>query len=122
MATAAKAFGLKCIDMVCVNYKEEDILREECEEARRLGYDGKQAIHPNQVQIIQSTFVPTEKEILRAAKIVNQMKKSHASSVGAFGLDSGDGKGAEMIDAPMLKQAEATIAKATAAGLKIPDL
>ncbi|KAG8773716.1 hypothetical protein FRC12_002348 [Ceratobasidium sp. 428] len=86
MATAAKAFGLKCIDMVCVNYKEEDILREECEEARRLGYDGKvkslyfpdlpdithsipftphthnqQAIHPNQVQIIQSTFIPTEK-------------------------------------------------------------
>jgi hypothetical protein len=31
------------------------------------------------------------------------MKKSHASSTGAFGLDS-DGKGAEMIDAPMLKQ------------------
>ncbi|KAG8773717.1 hypothetical protein FRC12_002349 [Ceratobasidium sp. 428] len=50
------------------------------------------------------------------------MKKSHASSVGAFGLDSGDGKGTEMIDAPMLKQAEATIAKATAAGLKIPDV
>ncbi|KAG8725109.1 hypothetical protein FRC09_008452 [Ceratobasidium sp. 395] len=122
MATAAKAFGLKCIDMVCVNYKEENILREECEEARRLGYDGKQAIHPNQVQIIQSTFVPTEKEIVRAAKIVSQMKKSHASSVGAFGLDNGDGKGAEMIDAPMLKQAEATIAKATAAGLKIPDV
>ncbi|QRV76362.1 citrate lyase subunit beta-like protein [Ceratobasidium sp. AG-Ba] len=121
MATAAKAFGLKCIDMVCVNYKEEDVLREECEEARRLGYDGKQAIHPNQVSIIQSTFVPTEKEILRAAKIVAQMKKSHASSIGAFGLET-DGKGTEMIDAPMLKQAEATIAKASAARLQIPDV
>ncbi|CAE6464194.1 unnamed protein product [Rhizoctonia solani] len=61
MATAAKAFGLQCIDMVCVNYKDPDLLREECQEARRLGYDGKQAIHPNQVETIQSTFVPTEK-------------------------------------------------------------
>ncbi|QRW18829.1 citrate lyase subunit beta-like protein [Rhizoctonia solani] len=101
MATAAKAFGIQCIDMVCVNYKDTSVLRDECEEARRLGYDGKQAIHPNQVEIIQSTFVPTEK--------------------GAFGLDSGSGE-VEMIDAPMLKQAEATIAKAKAAGLKIPDV
>ncbi|GAB1519432.1 hypothetical protein RhiTH_002498 [Rhizoctonia solani] len=121
MATAAKAFGIQCIDMVCVNYKDTSVLRDECEEARRLGYDGKQAIHPNQVEIIQSTFVPTEKELIRAAKIISQMAHSHASSTGAFGLDSGSGD-VEMIDAPMLKQAEATIAKAKAVGLKIPDV
>ncbi|CEL57393.1 citrate lyase subunit beta-like protein [Rhizoctonia solani AG-1 IB] len=121
MATAAKAFGVQCIDMVCVNYKDTTVLRDECEEARRLGYDGKQAIHPNQVEIIQSTFVPTEKEITRAAKIISQMARSHASSTGAFGLDSGSGN-VEMIDAPMLKQAETTIANAKAAGLKIPDV
>ncbi|CAE6439426.1 unnamed protein product [Rhizoctonia solani] len=103
MATAAKAFGVQCIDMVCVNYKDTNVLRDECEEARRLGYDGKQAIHPNQVEIIQSTFVPTEKEITRAAKVISQMARSHASSTGAFGLDSGSGN-VEMIDAPMLKQ------------------
>ncbi|CAE6428471.1 unnamed protein product [Rhizoctonia solani] len=121
MATAAKAFGIQCIDMVCVNYQDTPVLRDECEEARRLGYDGKQAIHPSQVEIIQWTFVPTEKELTRAAKIVSQMAHSHASSTGAFGLDSGSGD-VEMIDAPMLKQAEATIAKAKAAGLKIPDV
>ncbi|CAE7137015.1 unnamed protein product [Rhizoctonia solani] len=122
MATAAKAFGIQCIDMVCVNYQDPSILREECEEARRLGYDGKQAIHPSQVEIIQSTFVPTEKELVRAAKIVSQMASSHASSTGAFGLDASGSGDVEMIDAPMLKQAEATIAKAKAAGLKIPDI
>ena len=47
--------------MVCVNYKDEAYLREECEDGRRLGYTGKQAIHPAQVDIIQQTFVPTEK-------------------------------------------------------------
>ncbi|KAH7345329.1 citrate lyase beta subunit [Rhizoctonia solani] len=122
MATAAKAFGIQCIDMVCVNYQDHSILREECEEGRRLGYDGKQAIHPNQVEIIQSTFVPTEKELVRAAKIVSQMARSHESATGAFGLDASGSGDVEMIDAPMLKQAEATIAKAKAAGLKIPDV
>lgn len=43
-------------------------------------------------------------EILRAAKIVAMMDSSHKDKKGAFGLDMGDGKGAEMIDAPMLKQ------------------
>lgn len=58
LALAAKAFGLQAIDMVgvnpdelqylhsfafkvCVNYKDKDILREECTEGRRLGYSGK---------------------------------------------------------------------------------
>ncbi|EUC53665.1 HpcH/HpaI aldolase/citrate lyase family protein [Rhizoctonia solani AG-3 Rhs1AP] len=122
MATAAKAFGLQCIDMVCVNYKDPDLLREECQEARRLGYDGKQAIHPNQVETIQSTFVPTEKELARAAKIVSQMAHSHESATGAFGLDASGSGDVEMIDAPMLKQAEAMIAKAKAAGLEIPHV
>jgi len=107
--------------MVCVNYKDGEVLKDECEEGRRLGYNGKQAIHPDQVPIIQNTFVPTEKEIERAAKILRQMEDSHADSKGAFGLDLDDGKGGkEMIDAPMLKQAEATIRLAKAAGLLVP--
>lgn len=70
--------------MVCVNYKDTDYLREECEDGRRLGFDGKvrnstlkrrkesphiglieqQAIHPSQVQLIQETFVPSERGTL----------------------------------------------------------
>ena len=44
------------------------------------------------------------REILHAAKIVNKMARAHAAQKGAVGLDVGDGKGKEMIDAPMLKQ------------------
>jgi len=123
IAIAAKAFGLQAIDMVCVNYKDQDYLRGECEEGRRLGYDGKQAIHPDQVNTIQSTFVPTAKEITRAIRILEQMERAHGSeSRGAFGLDLDDGKGgAEMIDEPMVKQARKTIQKARAAGLDVPE-
>ena len=106
---------------VCINYKDRDILRDECEDGRRLGYDGKQAIQPNQVETIHNTFVPTEQsklkplkldvfdmnfynaEIRRAMAIVRQMEESHQNKLGAFGLDDGKG-GKEMIDAPMLKQ------------------
>ena len=109
--------------MVCVNYKDPEYLRDECEDGRRLGFTGKQAIHPSQVDTIHRTFVPTEKgtyncsfcikysltksilEILRAAKIVSTMAASHLEGRGAFGLELGDGSGGrEMIDAPMLKQ------------------
>ncbi|KAH9980198.1 citrate lyase beta subunit [Lactifluus volemus] len=115
VAVTAKAFGLEAIDMVCINYNDSEHLRNECADGRRLGFSGKQAIHPSQVGIIQSTFVPTEQEIQRAAKIVHKMTQAHATQKGAIGLELGDEKGSkEMIDAPMLKQ------MARAAGLPIP--
>jgi len=120
IALAAKAFGLKAIDMVCVNYKDLDYLQEECLDGRNLGYDGKQAIHPAQVDIIQSTFVPSPKEIKRAARIIYAMEKAHGSNKGAIGLS--DGEKDEMIDAPMIKQAERIINIARQAGLEIPQI
>lgn len=44
---------------VCVQYQDQDYLKAECIDGRQLGFTGKQAIHPLQVPIIQSTFVPT---------------------------------------------------------------
>lgn len=41
LVTAAKAFGLQAIDLVCTQYKSPDVLREESEEGKRLGFDGK---------------------------------------------------------------------------------
>ncbi|KAI0947504.1 hypothetical protein AcV7_009917 [Taiwanofungus camphoratus] len=104
---------------VCVNYKDLDYLKEECEDGRRLGFNGKQAIHPSQVAIIQSTFVPNEKEILRAARILHRMKMAHDSQKGAIGLEL-EGGGKEMIDAPMINQAENVIRIAKSADLEIP--
>ncbi|KAI0648001.1 Pyruvate/Phosphoenolpyruvate kinase-like domain-containing protein [Trametes meyenii] len=121
IVVTAKAFKLNAIDMVCVNYKDLEYLREECEDGRRLGFTGKQAIHPSQVDVIQSTFVPTSKEILRAARILKQMERAHLSRKGAAGLAL-EGGGMEMIDAPMIKQAENIVRVALAAGLVVPDV
>ncbi|KAF9060896.1 Pyruvate/Phosphoenolpyruvate kinase-like domain-containing protein [Rhodocollybia butyracea] len=116
IAIAAKAFGLESIDMVCTHYKDLAYLKEECEDGRALGFSGKQAIHPSQVEMIQNTFVPSAEEILHAAKILSSMKSAHASAKGAIGLEG------EMIDAPMIKQASKIIEIAEKAGLDIPNV
>ncbi|EKM49597.1 uncharacterized protein PHACADRAFT_214142 [Phanerochaete carnosa HHB-10118-sp] len=121
ISITARAFGLESIDMVCVDYKDSVYLKDECDDGRRLGFTGKQAIHPNQVEVIHSSFLPTTKEILRAARILRQMEKAHGQQRGAAGLVTEDG-GLEMIDQPMIKQAEYTIRTALAAGLEIPKI
>ena len=112
----------------CANYKDLEYLRNECEDGRRLVFTGKvmnesslhplpiispnmciqQAIHPNQVDVIQPTFVPNDKgksisfwvayenhhkseltttslgaESLRAVRILKQIEKTHLANRGA---------------------------------------
>jgi len=121
IVVAAKAFGIEAIDMVCLDYQGALTLQGECQNGRELGFTGKQAIHPNQVEVIRSTFVPTSAEILRAVRILRTMEAAHASQKGAIGLES-EGGGKEMIDAPMIKQAKNIITKAKATGLDIPKV
>jgi len=114
IAIAAKAFGLDSIDMVCVQYQNLETLQDECIDGRQLGFTGKRAIHPAQVEVINSTFVPTREEIVRAFRILKEMQRAHEAEIGAIGLDG------QMIDAPMIKQAQNIISLAKAAGLEIP--
>lgn len=120
MATIAKAHRLEAIDMVCVDYKDDAYLADECRDGRELGYDGKQAIHPSQVPTIHHAFSPSDADITWAARVKHAYLESVRNNRGAVGLQQGESM--VMIDAPMLKQAEASLAKALAAGLPIPDV
>lgn len=44
MALTAKAYGMAAIDMVCIDYKDDEYLREECRDGMEIGFDGKQAV------------------------------------------------------------------------------
>ncbi|KAK8870074.1 hypothetical protein IAR55_000644 [Kwoniella newhampshirensis] len=116
LVTTAKAFGLQAIDLVCVNYKDKEALREESEEGRRLGFDGKQAIHPDQIEVIHRSFSPSEKDILKAARVRFSFEHHDKQGKGAYTLDG------TMIDAPVYKQAIKVLAKAEAAGLPVPQV
>lgn len=67
---AAKAFDLQAIDMVDINYKDLNTLKLHCEEGMRMGYTGKQVIHPDQVPIVQTAFLPSEKQVLWATDLI----------------------------------------------------
>ncbi|KAK4050347.1 ERMES complex subunit [Microbotryomycetes sp. JL221] len=110
VVTVAKAFGLSAIDLVRTAYKgpeAESGLRIEADEGRKLGFDGKQAIHPAQVATIQRSYTPSETEIQRAQKILAQYSEASDRGRGAYGLEADDGS-LSMIDAPMASRSHAS--------------
>ena len=62
-----------------------------------MGFDGKQAIHPDQIPVIYANFTPPAPSIAFAKKIVEESRRHFAQGVGAFEIDG------KMIDAPMIK-------------------
>ncbi|GAA6004111.1 hypothetical protein JCM10207_002431 [Rhodosporidiobolus poonsookiae] len=122
VVTVARAYGLGAVDLVCVQYKGDaalEVLRDEAEEGRRMGFSGKQVIHPGQVETVQRAFSPSEAEIDRARRILAEYEAARASGAGAYGLEDKAGGGTVMIDAPMLLQAEAILAQARTAGIEV---
>ncbi len=109
--THAAAYGLQAIDMVYVDYHDTDGLVREAEQAARMGYAGKQAIHPNQIEPIQAAFTPSPDSIAQARRLIKAYADWQASGVGAFELDG------RMVDAPVVKAAERVLDKARAAGV-----
>ena len=108
--TAAAAFGLQAIDIVTIDFKDIDSLRVESEYGARLGFTGKQTIHPAQVEPVQAAFTPDDTAIAHAQQIVETFEASQARGAGAYALDG------KMIDMPLLKNAQKVLERAKAAG------
>jgi len=108
--TAAAAFGLQAIDIVTIDFKDIDSLRAESEYGARLGFTGKQIIHPAQVEPVQTAFTPNDAAIAHAQEIVKTFQASQARGAGAYALDG------KMIDMPLLKNAQKVLDRAKAAG------
>ncbi|KAF4966458.1 hypothetical protein FSARC_5864 [Fusarium sarcochroum] len=115
IVNACRAYNLpSIIDMVSVNVTQntnEMTLEEESREGRSLGFTGKQAIHPSQVEIIQSAFGPSDEEIRWAAQVYVGDIESQKTGKGAWKLDG------RMIDAPVVKSAMALLDRARACGI-----
>lgn len=107
---ACAAHDLQAIDIVTIDYKDEELLKRESEFGSRLGFSGKQIIHPAQVAVAQKAFTPSEEEIAYAKRIVETFEASQKEGRGAYSLDG------KMIDMPLLKHAQKVLTKAKAAG------
>jgi len=100
LVTHARAFKIDAIDMVCVDYKNKERLTKEAEDAARMGFCGKQAIHPSQIAPIYEAFKPAPDVFAWAERIIAADIHHQAQGKGAFSLDG------KMIDAPMVKWAQ----------------
>ena len=117
IATACRAHNLpSAIDLVCTAYRGEagqDTLEKECLGGKGLGFNGKQLIHPTQVEIAQRAFAPSEKEVEFAVRVVVADKKADKQGRGAWTLDG------KMIDVPVVGKAIGVVNKAEACGFDV---
>jgi citrate lyase beta subunit len=108
--TACASFDLQAIDIVTIDFKDIEALRAESEFGARLGFAGKQIIHPAQVRPVQAAFTPNEQAIAYARRVVETFEANQKDGKGAYALDG------KMIDMPLLKNAQKVLDRAKAAG------
>jgi citrate lyase subunit beta/citryl-CoA lyase len=96
----ARSAGIQPIDTIVGNFRDRDLLAKDCTAARRAGFTGKLAIHPDQVEIINNTFMPTADEIAHAQRVVSAFSSIEHGTVALDG---------EMLDMPHLLQARALL-------------
>ena len=101
----AAAAGVAPIETVYPAFRDLEGLEGYAARARRDGFTGMMAIHPDQVPVINAAFTPTEAEIEHARAVVAAFEASPGA--GALSLDG------RMIDRPHLVQAQRTLAAAS---------
>ncbi|MXZ03543.1 MAG: CoA ester lyase [Chloroflexi bacterium] len=106
VAVAARAADVQALDTPYVKFRDPDGLRSEAGLARRLGYSGKFAIHPAQVEVIERIFSPTDAEIDRARRVLEAARVAELEGRGSVSLDG------EMVDAPVVARARNLLERA----------
>ncbi|RYY75201.1 MAG: CoA ester lyase, partial [Comamonadaceae bacterium] len=110
MVVDARAAGLHwLVDGVFMNLKDTDALRAECAIARELGFVGKMAIHPTQVDVMHEVFSPTAEEVEYAQGLLAAYREGEARGVGAVKFRG------MMVDLANVRLAERTVALGGAA-------
>jgi citrate lyase subunit beta / citryl-CoA lyase len=100
IVVAARSAGLIALDGVCNALDAPDRLAAECAEGRRLGFDGKTLIHPNQIVAANAGFGPDEAEISWAQRVVAAFADPAQAALGAIRLDG------QMVERLHLAEAE----------------
>ena len=100
IVVAARSAGLIALDGVCNALDAPERLAAECAEGRRLGFDGKTLIHPNQIMAANAGFGPDAAEIAWAQRVVEAFADPEQAALGAIRLDG------QMVERLHLAEAE----------------
>lgn len=108
MLVACRAYGLRPIDGPFGDFSDPDGFLAAGKRAAVLGYEGKWAIHPSQIELANSVFTPSETEVNKAKRIIEAMEQAAKDGKGAVSLDG------KLIDIASIRMAEALLNKAQA--------
>ena len=107
----ARAAGVPYpMEAVFMDFRNQEGLRVECELARTLGYVGKVAIHPAQVEVINDVFTPSPEAVEYQRKVLAAFEEAEAAGKASIAVDG------KMVDYAVARVARTIIARAEAAG------
>lgn len=108
MMVACRAYGLRPIDGPFGDFSDRDGYIAAAKRAAVLGYEGKWAIHPAQIDLANEVFTPSEAEVGKARRVVDAMQQAAKEGKGAVSLDG------RLIDIASIRMAQALLDKASA--------
>jgi citrate lyase subunit beta/citryl-CoA lyase len=101
---ASRAAGLEGpVDSPWFHFKETEAFARALERSRRSGFQGRLCVHPDQIAAVNAAYLPSEKELARAERIVVAFREAEARGEAAVQVDG------EMIDYPVAHRAEALL-------------
>jgi citrate lyase subunit beta/citryl-CoA lyase len=114
---AARANGLQAIDGPYVKVRDNDGFRDFCKRTQILGFDGKWALHPDQVTILNEMFAPSQEQFDKANHVLEAYREATHGEERKGAVMFGD----EMIDEASRKVAVKLVAKGERAGMVRSD-
>jgi malyl-CoA/(S)-citramalyl-CoA lyase len=101
LLVAARAFGLRAIDGPCGAFRDTVATAASARKAAAMGYDGKQTIHPSQIEATRDAFIPSEAELASAERMLAAFKEAERNGQGAVTVD---GKMVDYANIRMIKR------------------
>ena len=111
LVVAARAAGVDVYDTPFTDVNDDEGIVKDAQLAKALGFTGKASISPRHVEVINSVFSPTQKDVDYAYEVMEAIALAEQQGKGAIALHG------KMIDAPIVNRAKQTIAMAEALGM-----
>lgn len=115
LVIAAKAAGVQALDTVFSDLKDEEGLRRDTKEIKEMGFDGRAAVHPAQIEIIHEVFTPTERELQQAVNVKRAAEKARRQGSGVAVVNG------KMIDKPIIQRAEKILRISELLDMPVPE-
>ena len=112
LVVAARAAGVAVYDTPFTDVNDDEGIVTDATLAKALGFTGKASISPRHVEVINSVFSPTQKDVDYAYEVMDAIALAKKQGKGAISLHG------KMIDAPIVARAQQTIAMAEALGME----